>query len=48
MLLRKGNDVIDLTNIMYRHADVVERPTKIKADAEKQTVNDMKQIRELS
>jgi len=48
LLLRKDNDVTDLTNIMYHHADAVERPTKIKADAEKQTVNDMKQIRELS
>ena len=38
----------DLTNIMYRHADAVENLTKIKADADKQTVSDMKQIRELS
>ena len=38
----------DLTNIMYRHADAVEKLTKIKADADKQTVSDMKQIRELS
>ena len=38
----------DLTNIMYRQADVVEKLTKIKADADKQTVSDMKQIRELS
>ena len=40
--------MIDLTNIMYRHADAVEKLTKIKADADKQTVSDMKQIRELS
>jgi len=33
---------------MYRHADAVEKLTKIKADADKQTVSDMKQIRELS
>ena len=38
----------DLTNIMYRHADAVEKLTKIKADADKQTVSDMKEIRELS
>ena len=38
----------DLTNIMYRHADSVEKLTKIKADADMQTVNDMRQIKELS
>ena len=38
----------DLTNIMYRHTDAVEKPTTIKADADKQTVSDMKQIWELS
>src|SRR6185437_6460920 len=48
LLSRKDNEVTDLTNIMYRHADVVEKLTRIKADADKQTVSDMKQIRELS
>jgi len=48
LLLRKDNDVTDLTNIMYHHADAVEKLTKIKADADKQMVGDMKQIRELS
>ena len=38
----------DLTNIMYRHADAVEKLTKIKADADKQTVSDKRQIKELS
>ena len=38
----------DLTNIMYRHADVVEQLPKIKADADKQMVSDMKQIRDLA
>ena len=38
----------NLTNIMYRHADAVEKLTMIKADAEKQMIGDMKQIRELS
>ena len=37
----------DLTNIMYRHAYAVEKLTKIKANSDKQTVSDMKQIREL-
>ena len=48
LLLRKDNDVTDLTNIMYRHADTVEKLTKIKADADKQMVNDMQQIRDLA
>ena len=38
----------DLTNIMYRHEDAVEKLTKIKADADKQMVSDMKQIRDLA
>ena len=38
----------DLTNIIYHHADAMEKLTKIKADADKQIVSDMKQIRELS
>ena len=46
--MRRDNDVTDLTNIMHRHADTVEKLTKIKADADKQTVSDMKQIRELA
>jgi hypothetical protein len=33
---------------MYRHADSVEKLTKIKADADMQMVNDMRQIKELS
>ena len=48
LLLRKDELVTDLTNIMYHHTDVVEKLTKIKADADKQTVSDMKQIRELA
>ena len=38
----------DLKNIMYRHADAVEKLTKIKADADKQMVSDMQQIRDLA
>ena len=48
LLLRKGNEVTDLTNIMYCHVDAVEQQTKIKADADKQMVSDMKQIRDLA
>ena len=38
----------DLTNIMYHYTDTVEKLTKIKADADKQMVSDMKQIRDLA
>ena len=48
LLSRKDNEVTDLTNIMYRHTDAVEKLIKIKADANKQMVNDMRQIKELS
>ena len=48
LLLRKDNDVTDLTNIMYRHADAVEKLTKIKADSDKQLARNMKQIKELA
>ena len=48
MLSRKDNEGTDLTNIMYHHADAVEKLTKIKADADKQKVSDMKQIRDLA
>ena len=37
----------DLTNIMYHHTDAVEKLSKIKADADKQMISDMKQIRDL-
>ena len=48
MLLKRDELVTDLKNIMYHHADAVEKMTKIKADADKQMIGDMKQIRELS
>jgi len=48
LLSRKDNDVTDLTNIMYRHADAVEKLTKIKADSDKQLARNMKQIKELA
>ena len=47
-MLQRDELVTDLKNIMYRHADAVEKLTQIKADADKQMVNDMKQIRELA
>ena len=48
MLLKRDELVTDLKNIMYRHADAVEKLTKIKADADKQMVSDMRQIKQLS
>ena len=38
----------DLKNIIYHHADAVEKLTKVKADADKQMISDMKQIKELA
>ena len=35
LLLKRGEMVTDLKNIMYRHADAVEKLSKIKADADK-------------
>ena len=40
--------VTDLTNVMYRQTDAVEKLTKIKADSDKQLVRDMKQIQDLA
>ena len=37
----------DLTNIMYRHTDAVEKLSKIQANSYKQKVENMKQIRDL-
>ena len=48
LLLKRDELVTDLKNIMYHHADAVEKLTKIKADADKQAVSDMKQIRNLA
>jgi len=46
--VRKEELVTDLTNIMYRHADAVEKLSKIKANVDKQLVQSMKQIRDLA
>ena len=48
LLFQKDDLVTDLTNIMYRHTDAVEKLTKIEADSDKQLVRDMKQIKELA
>ena len=48
LLLKRDELVTDLKNIMYRHADAVEKLTKIKADADNQMISDMKQIKELA
>ena len=48
LLLKRDELVTDLKNIMYRHADAVEKLTNIKADADKQMVRDMEQIRNLA
>ena len=47
LLLRRDNEVTDLTNIMYCHTDSMGKLTKIKADSSKQMVRDMKQIKDL-
>ena len=42
LLLKKDELVTDLTNVMYRQTDAVEKLSKIKADSDKQLVEDMK------
>ena len=37
----------DLTNVMYRQIDTVEKLSKIQADSNKQLVGSMKQIKDL-
>jgi len=48
LLLKNDELVTDLTNVIYRQTDAVEKLTKIKADSDKQLVRDMKQIRDLA
>ena len=48
LLLKKNELMTDLTNVMYRQTDAVEKLTKIKADSDKQVVRDMKQIKDLA
>ena len=47
LLLKRDELVTDLKNIMYHHTDVVEKLTKVKANADKQIISDMKQIKDL-
>ena len=47
-MLKRDELVTDLKNIMYRHADAVEKLAKIKTDTDKQMISDMKQIRDLA
>ena len=37
----------DLTNVMYRQTDIVEKLSKIQANSNKQLVGSMKQIKDL-
>ena len=46
--MKRGELVTDLTNIMYRHADAVEKLTKLQADSDKQLVANMMQIKDLA
>ena len=48
ILLKRDELVTDLKNIMYCHADAVEKLTKIKADSDQQMVRGMKQIKDLA
>ena len=48
LVLKKDELVTDLTNVMYRQTDAVEKLSKIKADSDKQLAEDMKQIRDLA
>ena len=48
LFLKRDELVTDLKNIMYRHADAVEKLTKIKADADKQLIESMQQIKDLA
>ena len=47
-MLKRDELVTDHKNIMYRHTDAVEKLAKIKTDADKKMISDMKQIRDLA
>ena len=47
LLLKKDELVTDLTNIMYRQTDAVEKLSKVQADSDKRMVKNMKQIKDL-
>jgi len=48
LLIAKEEPVTDLMNIVYCHTDAVEKLSKIKADADKQLVESMQQIKDLA
>ena len=48
LLLKKDELVTDLINVMYRQIGAMEKLSQIKADYDKQLVEDMKQIRDLA
>ena len=48
MLLKKDELVTNLTNVMYRQTDAVEKLSKVQADSDKLMVENMKQIRDLA
>ena len=48
LLVTKEELVTDLTNLVYRRTDDVEKLSKIKADADRQLVQSMKQIKDLA
>ena len=46
--MKKNELVTDLTNIVYRHTDALEKASKTQADTDKQLVDSMQQIRDLA
>jgi hypothetical protein len=48
LLVKKDELVTDLTNIMYRHTDAVEKMSKVQAALDKQLVDSMQQIKNLA
>ena len=48
LLVRKEELVTDLTNLVYRRIDEVEKLSKIQSDCDKQLVQSMKQIKDLA
>ena len=48
LLLKKDELVTNLTNVMYRQTDAVEKLSKVQADSDKLMVENMKQIRDLA
>jgi CHASE3 domain sensor protein len=47
LLVKRDELVTDLTNIVYRHTDAMEKMSKIQADSDKQLVDSMQLIKHL-